>query len=76
MICEACLEAGRFNKMANEANFQSTALAEILRVEARREHAKCKGCTCVHLVGDILNRKEIDAQTAASRDQESAAPAA
>ena len=59
MICEACIEAGRFNKMANEANVKSTALAEVLRVEARREHAKCKGCNCVHMVGDILNRERL-----------------
>jgi hypothetical protein len=59
MICEACIEAGRFNEMANQANWQSTRLAEILRVEARKEHAKCKGCTCAHLVGDVLNRERL-----------------
>ena len=53
MICEACTDGGRLNKMANEANFQSARLAEILRVEARREHTKCKGCDCVHMVGEI-----------------------
>jgi hypothetical protein len=62
MICEACTDGGRLNRMANEANFQSARLAEILRVEARREHTKCKGCTCVHLVGDVLNREKVDAE--------------
>jgi hypothetical protein len=80
MICEACLEAGRFNRMANEANLQSTALAEILRVEARKHHKICieieapklyKGCDCQHLIGDWIVGGEANAET-----HEPAAPAA
>lgn len=61
MICGNCRVAGYINEEANEQ--PNEADPEKARDIARSWHRKCKGCTCQHVVGDVIDPLAVSRET-------------